>query len=43
MATPPTKINREIPAAEPVRPLELTNYQEGALVSRTLITEALGQ
>jgi quercetin dioxygenase-like cupin family protein len=33
---------REIPIAEVVRVIDLVNYQEGAVVSRTLITRATG-
>jgi quercetin dioxygenase-like cupin family protein len=32
----------ELPVAEPVRPLDLIAYQEGAVVSRTLVKRATG-
>jgi quercetin dioxygenase-like cupin family protein len=37
MSTSHAKMNREIPVAENIQVLGLTNYQEGAVVSRTLI------
>src|SRR6202795_42880 len=33
---------REMPIAEVVRLIDLVNYQEGAVVSRTLVTRATG-
>ena len=33
---------REMPIAEVVRLIELVNYQEGAVVSRTLVNRATG-
>jgi len=32
----------ELPVAEPVRPLDLLAYQEGAIVSRTLVKRSAG-
>ncbi len=42
MPAPSTKPSREIPAAENVRVQELANYQDGAVVSRTLLHRAAG-
>ena len=42
MTSQPSQGKREIPAAEIVRLAELVNYQEGAVVSRTLIGRATG-
>jgi len=33
---------REMPIAEPVRLIDLVNYQEGSVVSRTLVNRATG-
>ena len=35
-------VGTELPAAEVVRPLELVSYQEGAVVSRTLLNRKAG-
>jgi quercetin dioxygenase-like cupin family protein len=36
------QIKREIPIAEVVRLIDLVNYQEGSVVSRTLVNRATG-
>jgi quercetin dioxygenase-like cupin family protein len=42
-AQPPrTQTRSELPAAERVRVADLVNYQEGAVVSRTLLKRATG-
>ena len=40
MSSQPSQNKREIPIAEVVRLIELVNYQEGAVVSRTLANRA---
>lgn len=42
MSPQQSQSKREIPAAEVSRLLELVNYQEGAVVSRTLVHRATG-
>ena len=42
MSSQPAQTKREIPAAEVVRLIDLVNYQEGAVVSRTLVRGATG-
>ncbi|HEY6946057.1 MAG TPA: cupin domain-containing protein [Candidatus Acidoferrum sp.] len=42
MSPQQSQSKREIPAAEVNRLLELVNYQEGAVVSRTLVHRATG-
>jgi len=42
MSTQQPQQKREIPAAEVVRLAELVNYQEGAVVSRSLVGRATG-
>lgn len=39
---PQTQTRSELPAAESVRVADLVNYQEGAVVSRTLLKRATG-
>jgi quercetin dioxygenase-like cupin family protein len=42
MSTSHQKTSHEIPAAKPVQLPELVNYQEGAVVSRTLVRRDAG-
>jgi quercetin dioxygenase-like cupin family protein len=42
MSSQQSQSKREIPIAEVVRLIDLVNYQEGAVVSRTLINRATG-
>ena len=42
MSSQQSQSKREIPVAEIVRLTELVNYQEGAVVSRTLVNRASG-
>jgi quercetin dioxygenase-like cupin family protein len=32
----------EVPVAEPIRPVDLVTYQQGAVVSRTLVKQSTG-
>ena len=32
----------EVPVAEPIRPVDLITYQQGAVVSRTLVKQSTG-
>jgi quercetin dioxygenase-like cupin family protein len=42
MSSPRTPGKREMPIAEVVRLIDLVNYQEGSVVSRTLVNRATG-
>lgn len=42
MSPEQSQSKREMPVAEMVRLIDLVNYQEGAVVSRTLIKRAIG-
>jgi hypothetical protein len=42
MSSQQAQSKREMPIAEVVRLIELVNYQEGAVVSRTLVKRATG-
>ena len=42
MSSQQSQSKREMPVAEVVRLIDLVNYQEGAIVSRTLINRATG-
>jgi quercetin dioxygenase-like cupin family protein len=42
MSSQPTPSKREMPIAEVVRVIDLVNYQEGSVVSRTLVRGATG-
>jgi hypothetical protein len=42
MSSKQVQSKREMPIAEVVRLIELVNYQEGAVVSRTLVNRATG-
>ena len=42
MSSEPAKGKREMPAAEVVRLMDLVNYQEGSVVSRTVVSRATG-
>jgi len=42
MGSQQAQAKREIPIAEIVRLVDLVNYQEGAVVSRTLVNRATG-
>ncbi len=42
MSSQPVSTKREMPGAEVVRLINLVNYQEGAVVSRTLVKGAAG-
>jgi quercetin dioxygenase-like cupin family protein len=42
MSSQPAPTKREMPVAEVVRLIDLVNYQEGAVVSRTLVRGATG-
>ena len=42
MSSQQAQSKREMPIAEVVRLIELVNYQEGAVVSRTLVNRATG-
>ena len=42
MSSPQERVKREMPVAEVVRLTDLVNYQEGSVVSRTLVNRATG-
>lgn len=42
MSSEPAKGKREMPIAEVVRLMDLVNYQEGSVVSRTVVNRATG-
>jgi len=42
MSSPPGQGKREMPIAEVVRLIDLVNYQEGSVVSRTVVNRATG-
>jgi quercetin dioxygenase-like cupin family protein len=42
MSSQQTRGKREMPIAEVVRLIDLVNYQEGSVVSRTLVNRAMG-
>ncbi len=42
MSSEPAERKREMPIAEAVRVIDLVNYQEGAVVSRTIVKGATG-
>ena len=42
MSTPPAPNKGEMPVAEAVRMVDLVNYQEGAVVSRTIVKRGTG-
>jgi quercetin dioxygenase-like cupin family protein len=42
MNSQPAQSKREMPIAEVIRLIDLVNYQEGAVVSRTLVNRATG-
>ena len=42
MSSQQAQSKREMPIAEVVRLIDLVNYQEGAVVSRTLVNRATG-
>jgi hypothetical protein len=42
MSSQQAQSKREIPIAEVVRLIDLVNYQEGSVVSRTLVNRATG-
>jgi len=42
MSSQQAQSKREMPIAEVVRLIDLVNYQEGAVVSRTLVKRATG-
>jgi hypothetical protein len=42
MSSPQPQSKREMPIAEAIRLVDLVNYQEGAVVSRTIVNRATG-